>query len=51
VILVAVAIARRMFARQNAQTETNIVYEFFQSKFCSWTDVEVSPFFSPPLRI
>jgi hypothetical protein len=51
VILVAVAIARRMFARQNAQTETNIVYEFVQSKFCSWTDVEVSPFFSPPLRI
>jgi hypothetical protein len=51
VILVAVAIARRTFTRQNAQTETNIVYEFVQSEYRSWTDIAVSPFVSPPLRI
>jgi hypothetical protein len=51
VILVAAAIARRMFTRQNAQTETAIVYEFVRSESRSWTDIAVSPFISPPLRI
>ncbi len=51
VILVAAAIARRMMARQNAQTETTIVYEFVQSEFRSWTNLTISPFVSPPLRI
>ena len=53
VILVAVAIARRMMARQNAQTETEISYESVQSELSSWTDIPFSPFvsISPPLRI
>lgn len=53
VILVAVAIARRAMARQNAQTETDIVCEFVRSEFRSWADIPVSPFISisPPLRI
>lgn len=53
VILVAVAIARRTMAQQNAQTETDIIYEFLRSEFRSWTDIPVSPFtsISPPLRI
>jgi hypothetical protein len=51
VILVAAAVARRMMGRQTAQTETAIVYEFIRSEFRSWTDIAVSPFISPPLRI
>lgn len=51
VILVAAAIARRMMARQNAQTETDIVYEFVRSELHAWTDIAVSPAISPPLRI
>lgn len=50
-ILVAVAIARRMMARQNARSESAIVCEFARSEFYSWTDIIVSPFISPPLRI
>lgn len=51
VILVAVAIARRMMNRQNAQTETDIVYEFVRSELRVWTDIATSPSVSPPLRI
>ena len=51
VMLVAAAIARRMFARQNAQTETDIVFEFIPSELISWTDIVVPPFVTPPLRI
>lgn len=51
VILVAVAIARRMIARQNAETETPIIIEFARSDSRSWTDITISPFISPPLRI
>lgn len=51
VILVAAAIARRMFEQQNAQRQTRIVYEFVRSEFRSWTDMSVSPSVSPPLRI
>lgn len=53
VMLVAVAIARRTMARQNAQTETDIVYRFVRSVFRSLTEIPVSPFTSasPPLRI
>ena len=53
VILAAAAIACRAMARQNEQTETDIVYEFVRSEFHSWTDIAVSPFTytSPPLRI
>lgn len=53
VILATVAIASRTMAQQNAQTETDIVYEFVRSEFGSWTDIPVLPFttISPPLRI
>jgi hypothetical protein len=53
VILVAAVIARRMMARQNAQTETEIDYEFVRSELRHWTDIPVAPFtsVSPPLRI
>lgn len=51
VILVAVAIARRTMTRQNAQTETDIVYEFVRSEFRARTDISISPSVSPPLRI
>jgi hypothetical protein len=51
VILAAVAIARRLMDRQNAQTEIDIVYEFVRSESHSWTDIVISPFVSPPLRI
>jgi hypothetical protein len=51
VILVAVAIARRTMARQNAQTKTDFVNEFARSEFRAWTDIAVSPSVSPPLRI
>lgn len=53
VILVAAAIASRMMARQNAQTETEITYKFVRSEFRPWTDIPTSAFtsISPPLRI
>ncbi|HEX5284167.1 MAG TPA: hypothetical protein VFW30_08605 [Bryocella sp.] len=51
VILVAAAIARRLMDRQNAQTEIGIVYEFVQSECGCWSDIVISPFVSPPLRI
>ena len=53
VILAAAAIASRMMARQNDQTETEISYEFVRSEFCSWADMPLSAFvsISPPLRI
>ena len=53
VILAAAAIASRVMARQNAQTETEIAYEFVRSEFRFWADILVSPFtaISPPLRI
>ena len=51
VVLVAAAIARRMFASQSEQTEMEITYEFVRSEFRSWTDIAVSPSVIPPLRI
>ncbi len=51
VILVAAAMARRLMDRQNAQIESDLVYEFVRCESCSWTDIAVQPFVSPPLRI
>jgi hypothetical protein len=53
VLLAAAAIASRAIARQNAQTETEIVFEFIQPVLRTWTDTADSPFtsISPPLRI
>lgn len=53
VLLAAAAFASRTMARQNAQTETEVVYEIVRSAIGSWTDIAVSPFtcMSPPLRI
>jgi hypothetical protein len=53
VLLAAVAFASRTMARQNAQIETEVVYEIVRSAMSPWTDVAVSPLtcISPPLRI
>lgn len=53
VILAAAAIASRIMARQNAQTETEMAYEFIRSEFRLWADFPFPPFtaVSPPLRI
>ena len=53
VLLASAAFASRRMAQQNAQIETDIVYEFVRSAIRSWTDIAFSPFscIAPPLRI